>query len=67
MIPNSNQTIESVLCFIFFGKKKRIQERDVQNCGMRDFHEKGVGIISYLTHNIDQFLICSGPWLILQS
>ena len=67
MIPISNQTIESVPCCIFFGKKKGIRERDVQNCGMRDFHEKGVGIISYLTHNISLFLICSCPWLILQS
>ena len=69
MITRSNQTIEtaSVPCCIFFGKKKGIRERDVQNSGMRDFHEKGVGIISYLTHNISLFLICSGPWLILQS
>ena len=66
MITRSNQTIECLVVF-FFGKKKGIRERDVQNCWMRDFHEKGVGIISYLTHNISLFLICSGPWLILQS
>ena len=46
MITCSNQTIETVcLVVFFFGKKKGIRERDVQNCGMRDFHEKGVGII----------------------